>query len=73
MAWTPVPVDVASIEILQLEQVCLRCSSKKIAVKYTLQKNWLISILDKVINFKGTIFHGPTTPLSTSQNKVEIS
>jgi hypothetical protein len=36
-------------------------------------KNWLISTLDKVIYFKGTIFQRSTKPLFTSQNKVEIS
>jgi hypothetical protein len=36
-------------------------------------KNWLISTLDKVIYFKGTIFSGlGTKPLFTSQNRVEI-
>jgi hypothetical protein len=29
--------------------------------------------LDKVINFKGTIFQGSTNPLFTSQNRVGIS
>jgi hypothetical protein len=38
-----------------------------------LVKNWLISTLDKVIYFKGTIFQGSTKPLFTSQNRVEIS
>jgi hypothetical protein len=36
-------------------------------------KNWLISILDKVIYFKETIFKRSTKPLFTSQNRVEIS
>jgi hypothetical protein len=35
-------------------------------------KNWLISTLDKVIYFKGTIFQRSTRPLFTSQNRVEI-
>jgi hypothetical protein len=38
-----------------------------------LEKNRLISTLDKVIYFKGTIFQGSTKPLFTSQNRVEIS
>jgi hypothetical protein len=37
-----------------------------------LVKNWLISTLDKVIYFKGTIFQ-QSTKLFTSQNRVEIS
>jgi hypothetical protein len=41
--------------------------------KEHLVKNWLISTLDKVIYFEGTIFQGSTKPLSTSQNRVEIS
>jgi hypothetical protein len=36
-------------------------------------KNWLISALDKVIYFKGTMFQRSTKPLFTSQNRVEIS
>jgi hypothetical protein len=36
-------------------------------------KNWLISTLDKVIYFKGTILQQSTKPLFTSQNRVEIS
>jgi hypothetical protein len=38
-----------------------------------LAKNCLISILDKVIYFKGAIFQGSTKPLFTSQNRVEVS
>jgi hypothetical protein len=38
-----------------------------------LVKNWLISTLDKVIYFKGTIFLRSTKPLFTSQNRVETS
>jgi hypothetical protein len=41
--------------------------------KEHLLKNWLISTLDKVIYFKGTIFQRSTKPLLTSQNRVEIS
>jgi hypothetical protein len=41
--------------------------------KEHLVKNWLITTLDKVIYFKGTFFHGPTKPLFTSQNWVEIN
>jgi hypothetical protein len=41
--------------------------------KEHLVKNWLISTLDKVIYFKGTIFQWSTKPLFTSQNRVEIS
>jgi hypothetical protein len=36
-------------------------------------KNRLISTLDKVIYFKGTIFQGYAKPLFTSQNTVDIS
>jgi hypothetical protein len=36
-------------------------------------KNWLISTLDKVIYFKGTIFLRPTKPLFTTQNRIETS
>jgi hypothetical protein len=35
--------------------------------KEHLVKNWLISTLDKVIYFNGTIFQRPTKPLLTSQ------
>jgi hypothetical protein len=38
-----------------------------------LVKNRLISTLDKVINFKETIFLRSTKPLFTSRNRVEIS
>jgi hypothetical protein len=38
-----------------------------------LVKNRLISTLDNVIYFKGTIFQRSTKPLFTSQNRVEIS
>jgi hypothetical protein len=41
--------------------------------KEHLVKNWLISTLDKVIYFKGTIFQWSTVPLFASQNRVEIS
>jgi hypothetical protein len=40
--------------------------------KEHLAKNQLISTLDKVIYFKGTIFQGYRKPLFTSQNRVEI-
>jgi hypothetical protein len=36
-------------------------------------KNWLISILDKVIYYKGTFLQGSTKPLFTSQNRLENS
>jgi hypothetical protein len=37
-------------------------------------KNWLISTLDKVIYFKGTIFQPSTyKTFFTSQNRVELS
>jgi hypothetical protein len=41
--------------------------------KEHLVKNRLISTLDKVIYFKGTIFQQSTKPLFTSQNRGEIS
>jgi hypothetical protein len=41
--------------------------------KEHLEKNWLISTLDKVVYFKGTIFLQSTKPLFTSQNRVETS
>jgi hypothetical protein len=40
-----------------IEQVCFHWSSKSCWGKH-LVKNWLISSLDMVIYFKGTIFHG---------------
>jgi hypothetical protein len=40
--------------------------------KEHLVKNWLISTLDKVIYFKGTIFQRSTKHFFTSQNRVEI-
>jgi hypothetical protein len=41
--------------------------------KEHLIKNQLISTLDKVIYFKGTIFPWSTKPLFTSQNRMETS
>jgi hypothetical protein len=41
--------------------------------KEHLVKNRLISTLDRVIYFKGTIFQESTKPLLTSQNRAEIS
>jgi hypothetical protein len=41
--------------------------------KEHLVKNWLISTLDKVIYFKGTIFQRSTKPLFTSQNILPFS
>jgi hypothetical protein len=41
--------------------------------KEHLVKNQLISTLDKVIYFKGTIFLRSTKPLFTAQNRVETS
>jgi hypothetical protein len=41
--------------------------------KEQLEKNRLISTLDKVICFKGTICQQSTKPLFNSQNRVEIS
>jgi hypothetical protein len=38
-----------------------------------LVKNQLIPTLDKVIYFKGTLFHQSTKTLFTSQNRVGIS
>jgi hypothetical protein len=38
-----------------------------------LVKKQLISTLDKVIYFKGTMFQRSTKPLFASQNRVEIS
>jgi hypothetical protein len=51
-----------------LEQVLQTFSGKEYLVK-----NWLISTLDKVIYFKGTIFRRSTKPLFTSQNRVETA
>jgi hypothetical protein len=42
-------------------------------VKERLVRNRLISTLDKVIYFKGTVFLWSTKPLFTSQNRVETS
>jgi hypothetical protein len=41
--------------------------------KEHLVKKQLISTLDKVIYFKGTLFQWSAKPLSTSQNREEIS
>jgi hypothetical protein len=41
--------------------------------KYTLVKTLLISTLDKVMYYIGTFLQGSTTPLFTSQNRVETS
>jgi hypothetical protein len=41
--------------------------------KEPLENSWLISFLDKIIYFKGTIFQGSTKPIFTSHNRVEIS
>jgi hypothetical protein len=41
--------------------------------KEHLAKNRLISTLDKVSNFKGTIFQRSSKPLFTSQNRLEIN
>jgi hypothetical protein len=41
--------------------------------KEHLVKNWLISTIDKVIYFKGTIFQRSTKSIFTSQNRAEIS
>jgi hypothetical protein len=58
-----------TIEIFELEQVCLRRSCKRFFGKKACKK----LALDKVTKFKGTIFQGPAKHLYTSQNRVEIS
>jgi hypothetical protein len=64
---------VGHIEILELKQESGDKSSNIFLGKEHLVKNRLISTLDKVIYFKGTIFQRSTKPLFTSQNRVEIS
>jgi hypothetical protein len=50
-------MDDVSIEILELEQVGMLAQVLQIFFgKEHLVNNWLISTLDKVIYFKGTIF-----------------
>jgi hypothetical protein len=61
-----------SIEILVLERVCLRWSSKHFW-QNKLVKSLLISTLDKVIYFKGTFLQHSTKPLFTTQNRLETS
>jgi hypothetical protein len=72
---------------VQLVYILIRCDHRNLRTrtsmfaqvlqiyfgKELLAKNQLISTLDKVIYFKGTIFQGCTKPLFTSQNRVEIS
>jgi hypothetical protein len=41
--------------------------------KKTLVKSPLISTLDRVIYYIGIFLQGPTKPLFTTQNRVEIS
>jgi hypothetical protein len=65
--------SVIAIEILVLEQVCWHRSCKYFFGEEHLVKNGLISTLDKVIYFKGTIFQRSTKHLFTSQNRAEIS
>jgi hypothetical protein len=65
---------VTPIEILELPRTSMLAQVLQIFLgKEHLVKNWLISTLDKVIYFKGTIFQRSAKPLFTSQNRVEIS
>jgi hypothetical protein len=69
-------VEGETIEILELPRTSTYvCTGQAIFCgKNALYKNLLISTLDKVICFKGTIFRGLHTYfLFTSQNRVEIS
>jgi hypothetical protein len=61
---------VFTIEILVLEQVCLRWFSKHFWQK-KLVKRLLISTLDKVIYYKGTFLQDSTKPLLTTENRLE--
>jgi hypothetical protein len=45
-----------TLEILELEQVCRHKVQEIFFGKEHLVKNWLISTLDRVIYFKGTLF-----------------
>jgi hypothetical protein len=62
------------IEILNLEQLHMLAQVLQIYWgKEHLVKNWLISTLDNVIYFKGTIFQRSTKPLFILQNRVDMS
>jgi hypothetical protein len=62
------PLGAISMEVCMLAQVLQIFCGKEHLVK-----KLLISTLDKVIYFKETFFQRSTKPLSTSQNRVEIS
>jgi hypothetical protein len=53
--------------------MCVGTGPANIFGERTPSKNQLISTLDKVIYFKGTICQRSTKPLLTSQKRVEIS
>jgi hypothetical protein len=61
-----ISLQFVEIEILEPELVCWFC-------KFFWVKNLLISNLEKVIYFKGTIFHGSIKPLFRARNRMEIS
>jgi hypothetical protein len=69
---TPAKLDTI-IEILELESRLAQVLQIFFLGKEHLVKHRLISTLDKVIYFTGTIFRLSTKPLFTSQNRVELS
>jgi hypothetical protein len=68
MYFTSVSKWVFCIEILVLERVSWRWSSKHFG-QIKLVKSPLISTLDKVIYYKGTFLQASTKPLFTTQNR----
>jgi hypothetical protein len=68
----PFHFRVQIMEILDLEHRLAQVLQIFLGKEH-LVKNRLISTLDKVIYFKGTIFLWSTKPLFTSQNRVEAS
>jgi hypothetical protein len=56
-----------------IEQVCLHWSCRIFLGEENLVKSWLVSNLNKVIYFKGTILQRSTKSLFTTQNRLEIS
>jgi hypothetical protein len=65
--------DVGSYCALLLTIEILRVCPANILGEKNLVKSLLISTLDKVISYTGTILLGSTKPHFTTQNRVEIS